>query len=77
MRRSKTLKDIVDDTAPFDKDNVLRLVPEQHQTKLNAHNTVYATAIAGLDTANNSLNCVLMVLQGVYGRQRAGAVSNI
>ncbi len=43
LRRNKTLKDIVDDTAPFDKDNVLRLVPERHQIKLDGHNTVYAT----------------------------------
>lgn len=41
--RDKTLKDIVDDTAPFDKDNVLRLVPERHRAKLDNHTTVYAT----------------------------------
>ena len=42
-RRNKTLKDIVEDTTPFDKDDALRLVPERHQIKLNEHSTVYAT----------------------------------
>ncbi len=42
-RREKTLKDIVDTSARFDKDDVLRLVPERHRIKLDEHNTVYAT----------------------------------
>ena len=42
-RRHKTLKDIIDTTARFDKDDVLRLVPERHQIKLDEHDTVYAT----------------------------------
>ncbi len=42
-RRRKTLKDIVEEDAPFDKDNVLRLIPERHQIKLDAHDAVYAT----------------------------------
>ena len=33
--RHKTLKDIVEQGVPFDKDDVLRLVPERHQAKLN------------------------------------------
>lgn len=41
--RSKNLKDIVEPGIPFNKDSVLRLVPERHQAKLNEHNTVYAT----------------------------------
>lgn len=41
--RRKSLKDIVEENAPFDKDDVLRLVPERHQSKLDAHDTVYAT----------------------------------
>ncbi len=41
--RHKTLKDIVEQGVPFDKDDVLRLVPERHQAKLNEHDTVYAT----------------------------------
>lgn len=42
-RRRKGLKDIIEAMAPFDKDNVLRLVPERHQIKLDEHDTVYAT----------------------------------
>lgn len=42
-RRRITLKDIVDETASFDKDSVLRLVPERHQMKLDEHDNVYAT----------------------------------
>lgn len=42
-RRHKTLKDIVETDIPFDKDNVLRLVPERHRIKLSEHDTVYAT----------------------------------
>ena len=42
-RRCSTLKDIIEEEVEFDKDTVLPLVPERHQTKLNEHNTVYAT----------------------------------
>lgn len=42
-RRHESLKEIVDDNATFDKDNVLRLVPERHQKKLDGYDTVYAT----------------------------------
>lgn len=41
--RHKSLKDIIDETIPFDKDSVLRLIPEQHQKKLDEHDIVYAT----------------------------------
>lgn len=43
LRRNKALKDIVDNDAPFDKDDVLKLVPDHHQKKLDRHDTVYAT----------------------------------
>lgn len=42
-RRRSTLKDIIDENSEFDKDIVLRLIPERHQAKLNEHDTVYAT----------------------------------
>ena len=42
-RRNKTLGDIIEDTIPFDKDDVLQLVPERHRLKLEASDTVYAT----------------------------------
>lgn len=41
--RHKTLKDIIEKDAPFDKDYVLKLIPERHQEKLADHNDVYAT----------------------------------
>lgn len=40
--RQEHLKDIVED-VPFDKDNVLRLIPERHKAILNQSETVYAT----------------------------------
>ncbi len=43
QRRCKTLKDIVDNNTPFDKDDVLRLVPDRHQEELDERDTVYAT----------------------------------
>lgn len=42
-RRHSVLKDIIDENLKFDKDTVLRLIPERHQAKLNEHDTVYAT----------------------------------
>lgn len=41
--RRKTLRDIVEENVPFDKDNVLWLVPERHQIKLDERDIVYAT----------------------------------
>lgn len=41
--RNETLKDIVEDNIPFDKDHVLKLIPKRHQEKLNEQNVVYAT----------------------------------
>lgn len=40
--RQKHLKDIVED-APFDKDNVLKLIPARHKAILDKFETVYAT----------------------------------
>ena len=41
--RHSTLKDIIDFTAPFDKDDVLKLLPEKQKEKLSTKETVYAT----------------------------------
>ena len=43
LRRTRVLKDIIDTDAPFDKDDVLRLVPDRHQKKLDERDTAYAT----------------------------------
>ncbi|WP_072800805.1 DNA cytosine methyltransferase [Fibrobacter sp. UWT2] len=42
-KRTVTLKDIVDPTVPFDKDNVLKLIPPKHIEKLNKFDFIYAT----------------------------------
>lgn len=42
-RRHTSLKDVVEDDVPFDKDNVLQLIPKRHQDRLNQYETVYAT----------------------------------
>ena len=42
-RRNLALKDILEPNIPFDKDNVLSLVPKRHQNILDKHDTIYAT----------------------------------
>lgn len=42
-RRKTTIKDIVEANIPFDKDDVLRLLPDKHKEKLEEYETVYAT----------------------------------
>lgn len=42
-KRHVTLKDIVEHNAPFDKDNVIYLVPEKHRAMLEKHESIYAT----------------------------------
>lgn len=54
-RRHTSLKDIVEDDAPFDKDNVLRLIPARHQERLDQHETVYATAYRRTRAAGQQL----------------------
>ena len=41
--RKQALKDIVQDNVSFDKDEVLKLIPNRHQAILDQHDTVYAT----------------------------------
>lgn len=41
--RHKALKDIIEENIPFDKDNVLKLIPKRHQDKLDEHDALYAT----------------------------------
>ena len=42
-KRDLSLKDIVETNVPFDKDNVIRLVPEKHRAMLDNNETVFAT----------------------------------
>lgn len=43
IRCHQTIRDIIEDGIPFDKDDVLRLIPERHQAKLDENDTIYAT----------------------------------
>lgn len=63
-RRTKTLKDVIDGDAPFDKDGVLNLVPERHQAKLRAHDTVYAT---GYRRTRNGTQQLELRFDGIAG----------
>lgn len=42
-RRHLSLKSIIENDAPFDKDQVLKLIPERHREKLKSSGDVYAT----------------------------------
>lgn len=42
-RTQLRIEDIIETDAPFDKDDVLRLIPQKHMDKLNRQETVYAT----------------------------------
>lgn len=42
-RRRQTLKDIVEEGVPYDKDPVLQIIPERHKRILDERDTVYAT----------------------------------
>nr|WP_302819399.1 DNA cytosine methyltransferase [Ruthenibacterium lactatiformans] len=63
-RRTISLKDIIEEKAPFDKDNVLHLVPERHQAKLQAHDTVYAT---GYRRTRNGTQQLELRFDGIAG----------
>jgi DNA (cytosine-5)-methyltransferase 1 len=41
--RPKQLEDVIEDSVPFDKNNALHLIPEQHQAKLDEKDEIYAT----------------------------------
>lgn len=41
--RREWLKDIIKENIPFDKDHILKLIPERHQKRLDEFETVYAT----------------------------------
>jgi len=63
-RRVTFLKDIVEDNVPFDKDDVLRLVPERHRDKLRAQDTVYAT---GYRRTRNGIQQLELRFDGIAG----------
>ena len=63
-RRMVSLKDIVEDGVPFDKDDALRLVPKRHQAKLQEHDTVYAT---GYRRTRNGTQQLELRFDGIAG----------
>ena len=62
--RTVSLKDIIEDSTPFDKDDVLRLVPERHQKKLHEFDTVYAT---GYRRTRNGMQQLELRFDGIAG----------
>lgn len=64
LRRTLSLKDIVEDDVTFDKDDVLRLIPERHQVKLRTHDTVYAT---GYRRTRNGTQQLELRFDGIAG----------
>lgn len=43
LSRQSSLEDIIEEEVAFDKDALLKLVPQRHWVKLNEHETFYAT----------------------------------
>ena len=58
------MKDIVEEDEPFDKDNVLRLIPEKHKAKLDEYETVYAT---GYRRTRNGAQQLELRFDGIAG----------
>lgn len=58
------LKDIIEENIIFDKDEVLRLVPERHHLKLREHDTVYAT---GYRRTRNGTQQLELRFDGIAG----------
>jgi DNA (cytosine-5)-methyltransferase 1 len=42
-KRGLNLKEIIEPNVPFDKDDVIRLIPEKHKAKLEKYETIYVT----------------------------------
>lgn len=64
LQRSVSLKDIVDESVPFDKDHVLRLIPERHEAKLLKNTTLYAT---GYRRTRNGMQQLELRFDGIAG----------
>lgn len=64
QKRHSTLKDIVEPSIQFDKDNVIRLLTERHRTTLERHDTVYAT---GYRRTRNGRQQLELRFDGVAG----------
>ena len=63
-RRYADLRDIIDYSIPYDKNDVLRLVPPRHKEKLNSMENITAT---GYRRTRNGKQCLELRFDGVAG----------
>ena len=63
-QRSAQLADLIDFTLPYDKDDVLRLVPPHHKKKLDAMDSVVAT---GYRRTRHGKQCLELRFDGIAG----------
>jgi len=62
--RYTVLKDIIDLSIPYDKDDVLRLIPPKHREKLDSMENVIAT---GYRRTRNGKQCLELRFDGIAG----------
>jgi DNA (cytosine-5)-methyltransferase 1 len=63
-KRHTALKDIIETNAPFDKDDVIRLIPERHKAALHKHDAMYST---GYRRTRNGRQQLELRFDGVAG----------
>ena len=63
-KRSTNLKDFIDFSIPYDKDNVLRLIPPRHKEKLDGMDNA---VVAGYRRTRNGKQCLELRFDGVAG----------
>ena len=63
-RRSSQLADLIDFSLPYDKDDVLRLVPPHHQKILDGFDNIVAT---GYRRTRNGKQCLELRFDGIAG----------
>jgi DNA (cytosine-5)-methyltransferase 1 len=64
IKRRACLADIVDFSLPYDKDNVLRLIPPHHRERLDSMDNAVAT---GYRRTRNGKQCLELRFDGVAG----------
>ncbi|MBJ6359723.1 DNA cytosine methyltransferase [Paenibacillus sp. GCM10012307] len=63
-KRKQNLVDVIDFNLPYDKDDVLRLIPAHHQAKLDEFNEIIAT---GYRRIRHAKQCLELRFDGVAG----------
>jgi len=64
LKRSAQLADLIDFSLPYDKDDVLRLIPPHHKEKLDARDSVVAT---GYRRTRHGKQCLEVRFDGIAG----------